>query len=57
MKAVGGGGGGGGEGGGRGRGRRQTTVSMAVDGKWAASSPVVVGGGKAIVGGQLTIAG
>jgi hypothetical protein len=44
MKVVGGGGtGGGGD-------WRQTSVLTAVDNKWTVSSPVVVGGGKAIVG-------
>jgi hypothetical protein len=48
MKAVGGGGGGG--------GRQRMSVLTAVDGERAASSPVVVGGGKAIVGVQWTMA-
>jgi hypothetical protein len=30
---------------------------MAVDGEWAASSPIVVGGGEAIVGIQWMMAG
>ena len=34
-----------------------TSVLTAVDGERVASSPVVVGGGKAIVGVQWTIAG
>jgi hypothetical protein len=51
MKVVGGGGvGGGGS-------RRRTSVLMAVDGEWVASFPIVVGGGKAIVGVQWTMAG
>jgi hypothetical protein len=37
-------------------GWRQTSVLMAVDGKRAASSPVVVGGSEAIVGVQWTMA-
>jgi hypothetical protein len=48
MKAVGGGGG---------SGWRRMTVLRAVEGKRAASSPVVVGRGKTIVGGQWRIAG
>ena len=52
MKVVGGGGGSGG-----GSGWRWTSVLTAVDGKWAASSPIVIGGGEAIVGIQLTMAG
>jgi hypothetical protein len=51
MKADGGGGGGGGSG-----SWRQTSVLMAVDGKRAASSPIVVGSGKAILGVQWTMA-
>ncbi len=35
---------------------RQTTVLTAVEAEWVVSSPVVVGSGEAIVGGQLTIA-
>jgi hypothetical protein len=54
MKAAGGGGSGGGGGGG---GWRWTSVLMAVDGEWAASSPVFISGGKAIVGVQWTMAG
>jgi hypothetical protein len=50
MKAVSGGGGGGG-------GRRRTSVLTAVDCERAASSPIVVGGGEAIVGVQWTMAG
>jgi hypothetical protein len=50
MKVVGGGSGGGG-------GRRRTSVLMAVGGERAASSPIVVGSGKAIVGVQWTMAG
>jgi hypothetical protein len=34
-----------------------TSVLMAVDGKQAASSPVVVGGGKVIVSVRWTMAG
>jgi hypothetical protein len=48
MKAVGGGGGSG--------GRRRTSVLTAVDSERVAFSPVIVGGGKAIVGVQLTMA-
>ncbi len=44
-------------GGGKGGDRRQTTVLTAVKGKRVASSPIVVGGGKAIVSGQWTISG
>jgi hypothetical protein len=51
MKAVGSGSGG------SGSGWRRTSVLMAVDGKQAASSPVVVCGGEAIVGIQWTMAG
>ncbi len=40
-----------------GSGWRRTTVLMGVNGERAASSPVVVGGGKAIVGRQWMIAG
>jgi hypothetical protein len=47
MKVVGGGGG----------GRRRMTVLTAVDGERAASSPIVIGSGKAIIGGQWTMAG
>jgi hypothetical protein len=53
MKAVSSSGGGGGGG----SGQRRTTVLTAVEGKWVAFSPIVVGGGKAIVGGQWRIAG
>jgi hypothetical protein len=38
-------------------GRQRMSVLMAVDGKRAASSPIVVGGSKAIVGIQWTMAG
>ncbi len=51
MKAVNGGGGGGSG------GWQRTSVLKAVDGKRVASSPLVVGGGKAIVGVQWTMAG
>jgi hypothetical protein len=47
MKAVGGGGG---------SGWQRTSVLMAVDGERAASSPIVVGGGDAIVGVQWKMA-
>jgi hypothetical protein len=58
MKAVGSGGGSGcGGGGGGSGGRRWTLALMAVDGERAASSPIDVGGGKAIVGIQWTMAG
>jgi hypothetical protein len=57
MKAVGDGGGGSGSGGGGNGGWRRTSVLTAVDGKLAASSPVVVGGGKAIVSVQWIMAG
>jgi hypothetical protein len=50
MRADGGGGGSGG-------GWRWRSVLTAVDGKQAASPPVVVGGGKAIVSVQWTMAG
>jgi hypothetical protein len=53
MKVVGGSGGGGGGGG----IWRRTTVPTAVDGERGASSPIVIGGGEAIVGGQWTIVG
>ncbi len=52
MKAVGISGGGSGSG-----GWRRTSVLTAVDGEWAASSPVIVGGGEAIFGIQWTMAG
>jgi hypothetical protein len=53
MKAVGGGSGGDGSGG----SQQRTSVLTAVDGERAASSPVDLGGSKAIVGVQWTMAG
>jgi hypothetical protein len=50
MKAIGGGGGGSGS-------WRQTSVMTAVDGNQAASSPIVVGGSKAIIGFKWMMAG
>jgi hypothetical protein len=49
MKAVGGVGSGGGQ--------RRASVLTAVDGKWAASSPVIVGGIKAIISVQWKMVG
>jgi hypothetical protein len=56
MKAVSSGGSSGGGGGGSG-GWRRTLVLTAVNGKQAASSPVVVSSCEAIVGVQWTMAG
>jgi hypothetical protein len=56
MKEVGGGGGGAGGGDGCG-GWRRTSVLTAVDGEQAASSPDIVGSGKAIIGIQWMMAG